>query len=103
MDSPVGTGFSYVHAAGYATNETQIANQLILVLREVYGRYPLLQQSPFYVCAESYGGKMAANFGVALLQAMEAGVVKSNFKGVCLGDSWISPEDSVARFVTTKL
>ena len=88
-----------------------------------------MQDTPFYVFSESYGGKMAAAYGVALhkgppeflflvatcvhvygldsshmikrqtpfLQspALQAGKLKCNFKGVVLGDSWISPIDYV--------
>ena len=38
---------------------------------------------------------MTSAFGVALYQAIQAGTVKCHFKGVALGDSWISPVDSV--------
>ena len=35
---------------------------------------------------------------MALYQAIQAGIVKSNFRGVALGDSWISPVDSVLTY-----
>lgn len=38
---------------------------------------------------------MTSAFGVALYQAIQAGSLKCDFKGVALGDSWISPVDSV--------
>ena len=38
---------------------------------------------------------MTSAFGVALYQAIQAGSIKCNFRGVALGDSWISPVDSV--------
>jgi serine carboxypeptidase 1 len=38
---------------------------------------------------------MAAAFGVALHEAIQKGTVKCDFRGVALGDSWISPIDSV--------
>ena len=39
---------------------------------------------------------MAATFGVRLLSGIESGDVRCDFKGVILGDAWISPVDSVA-------
>uniref|UniRef100_A0A671R5Q6 Carboxypeptidase n=1 Tax=Sinocyclocheilus anshuiensis TaxID=1608454 RepID=A0A671R5Q6_9TELE len=50
---------------------------------------------PFYIFSESYGGKMAAAISLKLTKAVQAGSVKCNFAGVALGDSWISPIDSV--------
>ena len=41
---------------------------------------------------------MTSAFGVALYQAIQAGMIKCNFKGVVLGDSWISPVDSVVTW-----
>lgn len=38
---------------------------------------------------------MTSAFGVALYQAIQGGSIKCNFRGVALGDSWISPVDSV--------
>uniref|UniRef100_A0AAX7U7Y8 Carboxypeptidase n=1 Tax=Astatotilapia calliptera TaxID=8154 RepID=A0AAX7U7Y8_ASTCA len=50
---------------------------------------------PFYIFSESYGGKMAAAISLELSKAITQGTVKCNFSGVALGDSWISPLDSV--------
>ena len=50
---------------------------------------------PFYIFCESYGGKMTSAFGVTLYQAIQNKQVDCNFKGVALGDSWISPVDTV--------
>uniref|UniRef100_A0A667YRM3 Carboxypeptidase n=1 Tax=Myripristis murdjan TaxID=586833 RepID=A0A667YRM3_9TELE len=50
---------------------------------------------PFYIFSESYGGKMAAAISLELTKAIAKGTVKCNFAGVALGDSWISPLDSV--------
>uniref|UniRef100_A0A669DZW3 Carboxypeptidase n=1 Tax=Oreochromis niloticus TaxID=8128 RepID=A0A669DZW3_ORENI len=49
----------------------------------------------FYIFSESYGGKMAAAISLELTKAIAQGTVKCNFSGVALGDSWISPLDSV--------
>uniref|UniRef100_A0A671M8R3 Carboxypeptidase n=1 Tax=Sinocyclocheilus anshuiensis TaxID=1608454 RepID=A0A671M8R3_9TELE len=51
--------------------------------------------TPFYIFSESYGGKMAAAISLELTKAVQAGSIKCNFAGVALGDSWISPIDSV--------
>jgi len=53
--------------------------------------YPIFETIPFWVFSESYGGKMTANFGVALHNAIQNGELNLNFMGVALGDSWVAP------------
>ena len=58
-------------------------------------KMPYFSKTPFYIFCESYGGKMTAAFAVALFQEIQSGGIECNFQGVALGDSWISPIDSV--------
>jgi len=97
VDNPVGTGYSYVEPYGqFAKDVETIAADLVeLSIQFFNNEAPDMQSAPFYVFSESYGGKMAAAFGVALHKALLAGKLKCNFKGVVLGDSWISPIDYV--------
>lgn len=99
VDNPVGTGYSYVtDDTAYTTNVSQIADDLLTLFQAFLQQQPAFQNIPFYVFSESYGGKMAAAFGLKLFDAIKAGQVKAIFKGVALGDSWISPVDSVATW-----
>ena len=41
---------------------------------------------------------MSASFGNRLLSGIWSKDIECNFKGVVLGDSWISPTDSVANW-----
>jgi len=97
VDNPVGTGYSYVESDdAYARDVETIASDLVeLSIQFFNNEAPDMQSAPFYVFSESYGGKMAAAYGVALHKAITAGKLKCNFKGVVLGDSWISPIDYV--------
>lgn len=91
VDSPVGSGFSYVDNPNlYTTNETQISADLLTFLVNITAQYPELSTLPFHIFSESYGGKMASCFSQYLLQAIAGGKIKLNFRGVELGDSWIS-------------
>ena len=68
---------------------------MVVLFRNFLNEMPIFKTIPFYIFCESYGGKMTAAFGVALHNAIHEGEVDSNFQGVALGDSWISPVDSV--------
>ena len=74
---------------------TGIADDLVTLFKAFLEKQPVFQQIPFYIFCESYGGKMTSAFGVALYHAIQTGSIKCNFRGVALGDSWISPVDSV--------
>ncbi|XP_053195104.1 retinoid-inducible serine carboxypeptidase [Scomber japonicus] len=96
VDNPVGTGFSYAERPdGYATNVATVASDMLILLQHFFTERAEFQSIPFYIFSESYGGKMAAAISMELTKAIAQGKVKCNFAGVALGDSWISPLDSV--------
>ncbi|GIY65291.1 retinoid-inducible serine carboxypeptidase [Caerostris extrusa] len=96
IDNPVGTGFSYVtNNSAFARDNKQIAQDLTTTLYSVLDTVPEFQKTPLYIFSESYGGKMTVDFAVALIQAIKNKNITCNFKGIALGDSWISPLDSV--------
>uniref|UniRef100_A0A1A8EYB4 Carboxypeptidase n=1 Tax=Nothobranchius korthausae TaxID=1143690 RepID=A0A1A8EYB4_9TELE len=96
VDNPVGTGFSYAERPdGFATDVATVASDMLVLLRHFFTLKSDFQSIPFYIFSESYGGKMAAAISLELTKAIAKGSVKCNFAGVALGDSWISPLDSV--------
>uniref|UniRef100_A0A8C5WSV2 Carboxypeptidase n=2 Tax=Laticauda laticaudata TaxID=8630 RepID=A0A8C5WSV2_LATLA len=96
VDNPVGTGYSYVNdTLAYATDLSMVASDMMVVLREFFKSKAEFQTIPFYIFSESYGGKMAAAIALEVHKAIQAGTIKCSFHGVALGDSWISPLDSV--------
>ncbi|KAH3862982.1 retinoid-inducible serine carboxypeptidase-like [Dreissena polymorpha] len=96
VDNPVGTGFSYVDGKEYYTHDVAgIATDMLVLLHEFFMvKSPQFQEVPFYIFSESYGGKMTAAISQALYKSMKAGEISCNFKGLAMGDSWISPIDS---------
>ncbi|XP_075034167.1 retinoid-inducible serine carboxypeptidase [Mixophyes fleayi] len=101
VDNPVGTGYSYTTDSGaFAKDVDTISTDMLVLLKEFFESKPEFQKIPFYIFSESYGGKMAAAISLALHKAMTAGSIKCNFGGVALGDSWISPIDSVLTWGT---
>lgn len=96
IDNPVGTGFSYAKIkAAFAKTNAQIAKDLLECMRGFYKELPKFEDVPTYIVTESYGGKMGAEFALVWNRAQKNGTIKSNLKGVALGDAWISPIESV--------
>ncbi|RLU26384.1 hypothetical protein DMN91_000178 [Ooceraea biroi] len=96
IDNPVGAGFSYAEtASGFVKTNAEIASDLVECMRGFYKQLPKFQNVPTYITTESYGGKMGAEFALVWDREQKAGTIKSNLKGVALGDAWISPIDSV--------
>ncbi|XP_051905680.1 retinoid-inducible serine carboxypeptidase [Hippocampus zosterae] len=96
VDNPVGSGFSYCDKPDcYATNVATVASDMLTLLKHFFAKVDEFQSVPFYIFSESYGGKMAAAISLELTKAIAQGEVKCKFAGVALGDSWISPVDSV--------
>ncbi|XP_015598359.1 retinoid-inducible serine carboxypeptidase [Cephus cinctus] len=96
IDNPIGAGFSFsTTLSGFPKTNAQIAADLLECIRSFLLEFPDFASVPTYITAESYGGKMAAEFANVWYQAQKNGSIKSNLKGVAMGDSWISPIDSV--------
>ncbi|CAN1197969.1 Serine carboxypeptidase-like 51 [Linum perenne] len=96
VDSPVGTGYSFVEEGGsMVKTDVEAGEDLTVLLKEIFNKNEELQKRPLYIVAESYGGKIAATLGLSALKAIEAGTLKMKLGGIALGDSWISPEDFV--------
>ncbi|XP_051995413.1 LOW QUALITY PROTEIN: retinoid-inducible serine carboxypeptidase [Xyrauchen texanus] len=96
VDNPVGTGYSYTDTEDVLTKDvTMVASDMMVLLKNFFSLKAEFQSTPFYIFSESYGGKMAAAISLELTKAIKAGSIKCNFAGVALGDSWISPIDSV--------
>ncbi|XP_030521060.2 serine carboxypeptidase-like 51 [Rhodamnia argentea] len=96
VDSPVGTGYSFVEDPKlFVKTDEEAGIDLCALLIRIFNRNESLQKSPLYIVAESYGGKHAVTLALSVLKAIESGKLKLKLGGVALGDSWISPEDFV--------
>lgn len=96
VDNPVGSGFSYVDSEeALTTNVEQIGQDLLAWIRQFLVNHPEYRTRPFFVFCESYGGKMSAEFARVITQEVATGNLRMDFRGVALGDSWISAMDYV--------
>ncbi|XP_063443920.1 retinoid-inducible serine carboxypeptidase-like [Mytilus trossulus] len=101
VDNPVGAGYSYVDSDDALTTDVSMIAADMIVLLTTFFNSPTgknFQNVPFYIFCESYGGKMTAAISKSLYQNMNSGKIKVNFKGLALGDSWISPVDSTVNW-----
>lgn len=67
LDSPVGSGFSYVDDKQYLnTDNAQVVIDLVEVLKGFYQKHPEFESVPLHIFSESYGGKVAVEFAYVL-------------------------------------
>ncbi|KAK6016152.1 serine carboxypeptidase [Ostertagia ostertagi] len=96
VDNPVGAGFSYVDEdSAFTTDVAQIGQDLLAWLRYFLIVHSEYRTRPFFIFCESYGGKMSAEFARVIAQEIASGTIRLDFRGVALGDSWISAMDYV--------
>jgi len=101
IDSPVGTGFSYVKSPlGYATDEDTIAEELYTTLFTLLfsyfsGKYSKL---PFYIFGESYAGKYVPYLASTIINKNKNSNQKINLKGVAMGNGWVDPYDQTGSY-----
>jgi len=99
IDSPVGTGFSYVKGDNYATDEKTIANDLYTALITfLFTLQPQLQKNAFWIFGESYGGKYVPWLAHTILQNNPGSQKKINLVGVGLGNGWVAPLYQTASY-----
>ncbi|GER40073.1 carboxypeptidase [Striga asiatica] len=93
VDSPVGTGYSYVEDPTLLVKTDEAAtDDLLKLLINVFERLKDLQKTELYIQGESYGGKLAVTLGLSALDAIKDGELKVNrLGGVIMGSAWISP------------
>jgi carboxypeptidase C (cathepsin A) len=100
VDSPVGTGYSYVdNSDGYATNEETIAQELLTLLRTfLFKLHPEYSSVPLYIFGESYAGKYVPYLTYTVLQYNTNSTQKINLSGIGVGDGWVSPYYQTGSF-----
>ncbi|XP_013187299.1 retinoid-inducible serine carboxypeptidase [Amyelois transitella] len=95
VDNPVGTGFSYVDELQFlTTTNDQIALDFVELMRGFYADNPMFEGVDLYIYGQSYGGKMAVDMALRMHEAEEAGTIRSNLRGIAMGNAWISPVDA---------
>nr|XP_022297204.1 retinoid-inducible serine carboxypeptidase-like [Crassostrea virginica] len=106
VDSPVGSGYSYVEYNDLYCNSTEMIAEDMITFLEIFfngTNGEVFQTVPFYIMTESYGGKMTAVIAERLLQAISNNKLRCNFVGVTLGAPFIHPEVTVQSWINYTL
>ncbi|XP_035688950.1 probable serine carboxypeptidase CPVL [Branchiostoma floridae] len=98
IDNPVGTGFSFTESdAGYARNQTDVADNLYNALLQFFQIYSQYQKNDFYVTGESYAGKYVPALSYKIHMENPTAKFKINFKGMAIGDGLCDPLTQYAK------
>ncbi|KAK6970727.1 serine carboxypeptidase CPVL, partial [Biomphalaria glabrata] len=92
IDSPVGTGFSYVEnkTAGYRLTRYDIARDLTTFLKQFYKLFPEYKSRELYIGGEDYAAKYVISFAYRLHTQQKN--VSTNLKGLYLSGPLFAPE-----------
>ncbi|KAH8244190.1 hypothetical protein KR026_002303 [Drosophila bipectinata] len=93
VDSPVGSGFSYVdNTSLIVSNNEELTDDLMTFMMYFYKQHKEFKAVPLHIFTESYGGKMAPALAIRLDAAMSTSEVANpgTLKSITLGNPWIS-------------
>jgi len=92
IDSPVGTGFSYVKGGKYPSDEVTIANDLYAALIGIlFTQQKSYAKNDFYIFGESYGGKYVPYLAAKVIAQNANSSQQINLKAIAIGDGWVNP------------
>ncbi|KAH1020758.1 hypothetical protein HUJ04_010369 [Dendroctonus ponderosae] len=101
VDNPVGTGYSFVEDVNdsslFAGDNEAISNDFLVLLKGFFTQKPEFEAVPLYIYGQSYG-KMTVDIALKLHQEFMAARINCNFKGIGLGDAWVSPISSLTSW-----
>ncbi|KAG8446534.1 hypothetical protein GDO86_014114 [Hymenochirus boettgeri] len=89
LESPAGVGFSYSDDKNYKTNDTEVAHNNYLALKQFFQLYPQFSKNDFYITGESYGGVYVPTLAVEVSQDSTI-----NLKGIAVGNGLSSYENN---------
>lgn len=96
VDCPVGAGYSFTKKNGYAENQTVIANELQIALRQFFKLFPDTAENDFYILAESYGAKYAISLAELIHNSNPKRKKQINLKGVMISSGFCDPINQIA-------
>jgi len=65
----------------YVKSDEEAAQDLTKLLQQLFNKNQTLNQSPLFIVAESYGGKIAVKLGLSVIDAVQSGKLKLHLGG----------------------
>ncbi|XP_058670572.1 lysosomal protective protein [Ammospiza nelsoni] len=87
VESPAGVGFSYSDDKKYATNDTEVAHNNYLALKDFFRLFPEYSKNDLFLTGESYGGVYIPTLAEWVMQDPSL-----NLKGIAVGNGLSSYE-----------
>ncbi|XP_069099611.1 lysosomal protective protein-like [Pleurodeles waltl] len=96
LESPAGVGFSYSDDKNYATNDTEVAVDNYLALKEFFRLFPEYSKNEFYITGESYAGVYVPTLSMLVMEDPSI-----YLQGIAVGNglsSYASNQNSLVEF-----
>uniref|UniRef100_A0A8C2J5G2 Carboxypeptidase n=1 Tax=Cyprinus carpio TaxID=7962 RepID=A0A8C2J5G2_CYPCA len=87
LESPAGVGFSYSDDQKYTTNDTEVATNNYLALKEFFRLFPEFSKNEFFLTGESYGGIYIPTLAEIVMEDSSI-----NLQGIAVGNGLSSYE-----------
>uniref|UniRef100_A0A672NH02 Carboxypeptidase n=1 Tax=Sinocyclocheilus grahami TaxID=75366 RepID=A0A672NH02_SINGR len=87
LESPAGVGFSYSDDKKYTTNDTEVATNNYLALKEFFRLFPEFSKNEFFLTGESYGGIYIPTLAEIVMEDSSI-----NLQGIAVGNGLSSYE-----------
>ena len=93
IDQPIGTGFSWcTDCDDRLTNMDDAADEFLIMLENLWLKYPQFVGRDFYITGESYGGKYQPRYVWEILERnRKIGEPRYNIKATLVGDPYTAP------------
>ncbi|KAG6093719.1 Cell death protease [Claviceps sp. LM220 group G6] len=101
VDSPVGTGYSYVDTNNYVHELTGMADQFVIFMDKFFQLFPEYEHDDIYIAGESYAGQHIPYIAKAILDrnAQKTPAEKWSLQGLLIGNGWISARDQADSYL----
>lgn len=95
IDYTAGTGFSYTWAslAENSENTEHISEDLLRFMTKFYKEHSEFKTVPLYIFGELFSSALTVEIANRLDQAIKSKRIDADFRGIGLGNPWISPVD----------
>lgn len=100
VDSPVGTGFSYVDTDSFVRELDTMADQFVQFVEKFFALFPEYDRDDIYIAGESFAGQYIPYIARKILNRNKQQPSSPwSLKGLLIGNGWISPVDQYEAYL----